>query len=89
VQVPVDRGLVLQANLGALIERIVVSPRYPAWAVPALQAVVDKAGLAIRVETSSLLEQPLGSTTLRARPALNERRHRKPGSGVGKARRKP
>ena len=84
-----DRGLVLQANLGALIERIVVSPRYPAWAVPALQAVVDKAGLTIRVETSSLLEQPLGSTTLRARPALSERRHRKPGSGVGKARRKP
>ena len=55
-----DRGLVLQVNLGALIERIVVSPRYPVWAVPALQAVVDKAGLAVRVDTSSLLLQPLG-----------------------------
>ena len=58
-----DRGLVLQADLGALVERIVVSPRYPAWAVPALQAAVDRAGLAVRVETSSLLEQPPGSTT--------------------------
>lgn len=57
-----DGGLVVPVNLGALIERIVVSPRYPAWAVPALQAVVDKAGLAVCVETSSLLEQPLGST---------------------------
>ena len=55
-----DRGLDVPSNLGALIERIVVSPRYPVWAVPALQADVDKAGLAVRVEASSLLEQPLG-----------------------------
>ena len=58
-----DRGLVVPVNLGALIERIVVSPRYPVWAVPALQAVVDRAGLAVRVETSSLLKQPPGSVS--------------------------
>ncbi len=55
-----DGGLVVPANLGALIERIVVSPRYPAWAVPALQAIADRGDLAVLVETSSLLE-PLSS----------------------------
>jgi hypothetical protein len=53
-----DRGLFVPVNLRALIERIVVSPRYPSWALPALQAVTDGAGLGVRVELSSLLEQP-------------------------------
>jgi hypothetical protein len=57
-----EGGLVVPVNLGALIERIVVSPRYPAWAVPGLQAIARKADLAVRVETSSLLEQPVSST---------------------------
>jgi hypothetical protein len=53
-----ERGLDLEVDLGTLIERIVISPRYPDWALPALQASVNKAGLAVRVETSSLLTQP-------------------------------
>jgi hypothetical protein len=62
-----DGGLVVPVKLSAVIERIVVSPRYPSWAVPALQATVDKAGLAVRVETSSLLEPPPGSKPKRRR----------------------
>jgi len=55
-----EGGLDVPVDLGALIEGIVVSPQY---LVPALQAVVDSAGLAVRVETSSLLEPPPGPTT--------------------------
>jgi len=58
-----DRGLALQVDLVALIEKIVVSPRYPVWAITALQEVVGKAGLVVRVETSSLFERPPNSTT--------------------------
>jgi hypothetical protein len=58
-----DRGLALQVDLVALIERIVVSPRYPVWAVPALQEAVNRSGLAVRVEASSLLEEPPSLTT--------------------------
>jgi hypothetical protein len=60
-----EGGLVVPVDLGSLIGRIVVSPRYPAWAVRALQKVVNKEDLAIRVETSSLLEPTPDLTTAR------------------------
>jgi hypothetical protein len=56
-----DGGLVVPVALGSLIERIVISPRYPVWAVAALQAAVDKSDLTVCIETSALLDQPLGS----------------------------
>jgi hypothetical protein len=59
-------GLPVPVNLRTLIERIVVSPRYPAWAIPALQEIVDRADLGVRVETSSLLDQPPRPTTVGA-----------------------
>jgi hypothetical protein len=51
-------GGAIKIEIGHLIERIVVSPDYPAWAVPGLQTVVTTAGLNLRVQTSDLLKLP-------------------------------
>ena len=51
-------GGVIKVEIGHLIERIVVSPDYPAWAVPGLQTIVTTAGLNVRVQTSELLKLP-------------------------------
>jgi hypothetical protein len=51
-------GTVVSVDLDTLIERIVVSPEYPAWAIPSLQERISIAGLAVRVETSDLLKLP-------------------------------
>ena len=52
------RGGVVKVDIGHLIERIVASPEYPAWAIPSLQSIVSSAGLAVKVETSDLLKLP-------------------------------
>lgn len=54
-------GLQVHVDLAELIERIFVSPHYPTWAIPALQKIVDDAGLAISVELSDLLRGPASS----------------------------
>jgi hypothetical protein len=51
-------GGVVRVNIARLIERIVVSPDYPAFAIPSLQAFVKGAGLEVTVETSDLLRLP-------------------------------
>ena len=65
VQVPVydpprGQGLGLRVDLVELVERIVVSPRYPPWAVPALQQMVKRAGLTIQIESSDVSRRPDG-----------------------------
>ena len=52
------RGGVVKIDIGHLIERVVASPEYPAWAIPSLQSIVSSAGLAVKVETSDLLKLP-------------------------------
>jgi hypothetical protein len=51
-------GTVVGIDLNTLIEKIVVSPDYPDWAIPSLQASVNAAGLAVQVEKSDLLRSP-------------------------------
>jgi hypothetical protein len=53
-------GLTLPTgDLSLLIERILVSPKYPAWGISALQTIVDSAGLQIQIERSKCdLEPP-------------------------------
>ena len=55
-----DAGLALPTkDLSLLMERIVVSPKYPTWAISALQAIVGSAGLQIQIERSKCdLEPP-------------------------------
>jgi hypothetical protein len=48
----------VEADLKVLIQRIIASPEYPAWAIPSLQAIVTAAGLDVKVETSDLLKLP-------------------------------
>jgi hypothetical protein len=57
VQGPLVGGNV-EADLKVLIQRIIASPDYPAWAIPSLQAIVTAAGLDVKVETSDLLKLP-------------------------------
>ena len=45
-------------NLAKIIQRIVVSPEFPKWAIRSLQNVVDSAKIGVKVEESSLLDQP-------------------------------
>jgi hypothetical protein len=40
------------------VQRIVVAPGYPAWAIDSLQQAVSAAGLTVNVETSDLLKSP-------------------------------
>jgi hypothetical protein len=51
-------GLFVSVDLTVLVERIVLSPKYPPWAKPAIENIVSGAGLKIRVETSDLLKSP-------------------------------
>jgi hypothetical protein len=48
----------VNVDLKVLIERIVISPDYPDWAMPSLQKIVEEAGLNVKVETSDLLLPP-------------------------------
>jgi Protein of unknown function (DUF2971) len=52
------RGEPIQIDPKTLIERIVASPDYPAWAVASLQDIVTAAGLNVQVEKSDLLRLP-------------------------------
>jgi hypothetical protein len=52
------RGIGVPVDLPKLIERIVVSPEYPRWAVPALQDAVTRAGVMLKIEPSDLLRRP-------------------------------
>jgi hypothetical protein len=45
-------------DLKILIERIVVSPYYPDWAIPTLKKIIEDAGLTVTVGTSDLLLLP-------------------------------
>jgi hypothetical protein len=54
----VGRGEAVPVDLSILIERIVVSPDFPKWAVASLQKIVEALDLHVQVESSSLLNQP-------------------------------
>jgi hypothetical protein len=45
-------------DLSILVERIVVSPDLPNWAIGSIQKAVDAAGLNVQLESSALLDQP-------------------------------
>jgi hypothetical protein len=45
-------GVTLPTDLSLIVERIVVSPKYPLWAIGALQSIVAGAGLEVQVEQS-------------------------------------
>jgi hypothetical protein len=51
-------GEAIQVNLARLIQRIVVSPEFPRWAIRSLQNLVDSANIGAKVEHSGLLDQP-------------------------------
>jgi hypothetical protein len=53
-----ERGLVVPVNLSRLVQQIVVSPQFPAWALKALQRVIEHSGLAITAELSDLIKTP-------------------------------
>lgn len=53
-----DFGETISVDLSTLIEKIVVAPEYPGWAVESLQQQVTAAGLAIKIESSDLLRTP-------------------------------
>jgi hypothetical protein len=52
------RGIKVEVDLSVLIERLVLSPQYPKWAVKSLENVIDKAGLSVKLESSDLLKRP-------------------------------
>ena len=51
-------GFGVPVRLGDLIERIVVSPEFPPWAISPLQQIVRAAGLTSEIERSDLLKPP-------------------------------
>jgi hypothetical protein len=51
-------GEPVPVDLPTLVEKIVVAPGYPAWAIGSLQHAVNAAGLTVQVETSDLLKSP-------------------------------
>lgn len=51
-------GFGVSIDLPNLIERIVVSPDYPSYGIPALQKAVDCAGVRIDVQSSDTLKPP-------------------------------
>jgi hypothetical protein len=51
-------GEAVPVDLSLLIERIVVSPGFPKWAIGSLQKAVNAAGIHVRVESSGLLNRP-------------------------------
>jgi hypothetical protein len=51
-------GFAVPVDLVTLIDRIVVSPRYPRWAIRSLQAILDQFGVPAEVETSDLIRVP-------------------------------
>jgi hypothetical protein len=53
-----SKGETVAVDISNLIERIVASPNYPAWAIPSLQERVSGAGLEVKVEKSDLLKLP-------------------------------
>jgi hypothetical protein len=59
VQLPDKGGLRVPVDVTTLMERIVVSPRYPGWAVAALQEIVYQSGLLIYTENSALQRKPI------------------------------
>ena len=54
----VGRGQAVPVDLSTLIERIVVSPDFPKWAIGSLQKAVEAAGVGVQVESSGLLDRP-------------------------------
>jgi hypothetical protein len=68
----VSQGEAVPVNLSILIERIVVSPNFPNWAIGSLQKVVDAIGVGAQIEPSRLTDQPCGDL-LGARSAASDR----------------
>jgi len=58
----VGRGEAVPVDLSILIERIVVSPGFPEWALGSLQKAVDAASVGVQMESSGLLDQPCEDT---------------------------
>lgn len=52
------QGEALAINAITLIEKIVVAPTYPPWAITSLRSHVQQKGIRVRVETSDLLNLP-------------------------------
>lgn len=57
--VPGSEGILIHVDLQRLIQRIVVAPTYPAWAIGSLQDAVERVGISAKVETSDLLRSPV------------------------------
>lgn len=55
---PGPEGISISVNLPRLIQRIVVAPTYPQWAIGALQDAVERGGILAKVESSDLLRLP-------------------------------
>ena len=53
-----EPGRQIPVDLEILVSRIVVSPSYPSWAVPALQDAVYAAGVQVKIANSSVHEVP-------------------------------
>jgi hypothetical protein len=51
-------GFAIPVDLATLIDRLVVSPRYPQWAVQSLQAILDHFDVPVEVEMSDLTRVP-------------------------------
>jgi hypothetical protein len=52
------KGEALVVRAATLVERIVVSPTYPAWAIDALRSQIKQRRILVEVETSDLLRLP-------------------------------
>lgn len=56
--VPGNAGMLIRMDLERLIQRIIVAPTYPDWAIAALQEAVGRACISAKVESSDLLRAP-------------------------------
>ncbi len=52
-------GVRIRVKLTSLVDRVVVSPRFPDFAVPVVEDALSRAGMAVPVEASALKQMPL------------------------------
>jgi len=60
-------GIKVTVELSVLVQRIIVSPSFPPWAIKSLQRAVDAAfapAASVRVESSVLLDRPMVESKL-------------------------
>jgi hypothetical protein len=51
-------GLAVPLDISTLVQKIVVSPQFPEWAIGALQKVIERSNLRVIAESSDLLKRP-------------------------------